>query len=277
MSFSGSGSDPDGNLPLTYRWQFGAGSGIPDATVEDPGSVQFNVPGTYTVSFTVTDSQGLSDPTPATLVITVQSNSPVLSHTGWSLHYVDSQELTYEKGVAVKSFDGNVNTFWHTQYKGSSPGYPHEIQINLGQTCTIDGFRYVPRQDGCLNGWIGQYEFYISADGTNWGTALAAGTFASSASAKEISFAPKTGQFIRLRALSEVNGKPWASMAEIDVFGNLSKMQSQTVSAAATYAEKGQLSAYDVDATSVSAITFPVDGDRYNASRWNAGCGTPAW
>ena len=73
VSFSGTGSDPDGNLPLTYRWQFGAGSGIPDATVEDPGSVQFNVPGTYTVSFTVTDSQGLSDPTPATLVITVQN------------------------------------------------------------------------------------------------------------------------------------------------------------------------------------------------------------
>ena len=276
VSFSGTGGDPDGNLPLTHLWQFGAGSGIPGVTVEDPGSVQFKVPGTYTVNFTVTDSQGLSDPSPATLVITVQNKSIVIPHTDWTLHYVDSQELTAENGAAVNSFDGNVNTIWHTKYSGGSTGYPHEIQINLGQTYTIDGFRYLPRQDGGINGRIAQYELYVSVDGKNWGTAAATGTFANSAAAKQISFAPKTGQFIRLKALSEVNGNPWASMAEIDVLGNLYKVQSQTVSTAATYAVKGRPYAYDVDATSVSAITFPVDGNRYNASLWNAGCGTPA-
>ena len=102
---------------------------------------------------------------------TLPSSSQVISQAGWSLSYKDSEELVGENGAAVNSFDGNVNTVWHTQYKGGSPGCPsHEIQINLGQTYDMKGFRYLPRQDGWANGWIGQYEFYVSADGTNWGS-----------------------------------------------------------------------------------------------------------
>jgi hypothetical protein len=84
----------------------------------------------------------------------------------------------------------------------------------------IDGFRYLPRQDGCSNGNIAQYEFYISTDGSSWGSPVSTGTFANDASEKEVTFSPVvTGQFIRLRALSEVNGKPWTSMAELNLLG----------------------------------------------------------
>ncbi len=72
-----------------------------------------------------------------------------------------------------------------------------------------------------MNGRIGQYEFYVSTDGVNWGTAVATGTFANNSLEKEVVFASKTGRFIRLRALTEVNGKPWTSMAEINVLGVL--------------------------------------------------------
>jgi len=71
VEFAGTGYDPDNDLPLSYLWQFGAGSGVPDSTIEDPGQVQFNVPGTYTVTFTVTNASGLSDPSPATIGIHV--------------------------------------------------------------------------------------------------------------------------------------------------------------------------------------------------------------
>jgi len=69
------GSDPDGDLPLSFLWEFGVGSGIADSSAEDPGLVQFNNPGTFTVTFTVTDALGLPDPTPATRIITVISGS----------------------------------------------------------------------------------------------------------------------------------------------------------------------------------------------------------
>jgi hypothetical protein len=146
-----------------------------------------------------------------------QSNSSLIPHTGWSLKYVDSQNVNCP---AVNSFDGNVNTLWHTEWTVPSP-LPHEIQINMGQLYNLQAFRYLPRQDGGVNGRIGQYEFYVSTDGTNWGTAVATGTFANSATEKEVSFVSKTGQYIRLRALTEVNGNPWTSMAEINVLGSL--------------------------------------------------------
>src|SRR6185369_14134501 len=69
VSFSGTGSDPDNNLPLTFAWNFGGGA--TNSTVEDPGAVTFATAGTYTVTFTVTDAKGLADPTPATRTITV--------------------------------------------------------------------------------------------------------------------------------------------------------------------------------------------------------------
>ena len=73
VTFNGTGTDPDNNLPLTHLWTFGAGSGVANSTQEDPGPVQFNTAGTFTVTYTVTDaaSPPLADPTPATVMITV--------------------------------------------------------------------------------------------------------------------------------------------------------------------------------------------------------------
>ena len=222
VDFGGTGSDPDGDLPLSFLWQFGAGSGIPDSTEEDPELVQFNNPGTYTVTFTVTDALGLDDPTPAACIITVlqEFGGTIIPQTDWSLWYVDSEELIGEDGAAVNAFDGNVNTFWHTEWWASDRPPPHEVQIDVRLSYDIDGFRYLPRQDGGINGRIGQYEFYVSIDGSDWGEPVATGTFANDGTEKEVFFSPKTGRFTRLRALTEVNGNPWTAMAEINILGN---------------------------------------------------------
>jgi len=143
----------------------------------------------------------------------------VIPQTGWTLKYADSEALSAY--AATNAFDGNANTMWHTAWSVGSPGYPHEIQINLGQLYDIEKFRYLPRQDGGANGRIAQFEFYVSEDGTNWGSPVATGVFANSKVEKEVSCAAKTGQYIRLVALSEVNGNPWTSMAEINVLGSV--------------------------------------------------------
>ncbi len=74
VDFTGTGSDPDNNLPLSYLWDFGDPA-IADALVEDPGLIQFNNVGSFTVTFTVTDDLGLADPTPATVNVNVQNPS----------------------------------------------------------------------------------------------------------------------------------------------------------------------------------------------------------
>ncbi len=68
VSFQGIGSDPDGNTPLTYSWDFGGGA--TNSTLQNP-RVRFSRNGTYTVRLTVRDSRGLADPTPATITVRV--------------------------------------------------------------------------------------------------------------------------------------------------------------------------------------------------------------
>jgi len=69
VNFTGSPSDPDGPTSFSFLWDFGGGAA--NRTVEDPGNTTFSTPGTFTVTFTVRDGQGLADPTPDTRVITV--------------------------------------------------------------------------------------------------------------------------------------------------------------------------------------------------------------
>jgi hypothetical protein len=142
----------------------------------------------------------------------------VIPQTEWKMVYTDSEETVGEDGAAVNAFDGNATTIWHTQWRDAEPPHPHEIQINLGQIYELSGFLYLPRSNS-QNGRILEYEFYVSTDGSNWGEPVATGKFSNTASEQEATFSAKKGQFIRLKALSEVNGKPWSSVAEINVLG----------------------------------------------------------
>ena len=100
VDFNGTGSDPENNLPLTYQWNFGNGS---TSTLADPPPVQYVNPGNYTVTFTVRDALGNADPVPATRTVTVQSGAPsydVISQSGWTLRFVDSQETQGSSNAA---------------------------------------------------------------------------------------------------------------------------------------------------------------------------------
>lgn len=129
---------------------------------------------------------------------------------------MDSQETVGESAPASNVLDGNSATIWHTQWYNSTTPMPHYIDIDLGGTYQVTNLYYLPRQSSA-NGRIAQYEVYVSADGTNWGTAVATGTFPNTTAEQTVSFGAKTGRYLRLRALSEVNGNPWTSVAELNV------------------------------------------------------------
>jgi hypothetical protein len=157
---------------------------------------------------------------PFTVGSTPASTAPgTIPQGGWRLQFVSSQELTGENGAATNAFDGNPSTIWHTAYRPTTVQPPHTIDIDLGSAYAVSGFRYLPRQDGGTNGRIASYEFYVSTDGVTWGSRVAAGTLANLAQQQEVRFATKNGRFIRLRALSAVNGAAFASMAELNVLG----------------------------------------------------------
>ena len=126
---------------------------------------------------------------------------------------VDSEALGHEASNAI---DGNPNTIWHTAWEPTPAPYPHEMQIELPES-EIKGFTYLPRQD-MTNGWINQYEVYVSLDGQSWGTPAATGRFERNRNQKKILFSEvRKGRFFRFVALSGLDGQAFASAAEIDL------------------------------------------------------------
>ena len=130
---------------------------------------------------------------------------------------VDSEELQDENDAGANAVDDNPNTIWDTEYKDHTPGPPHEIVIELFPPSEIKGFAYLPRQDGKENGSIKDFEFYVSDDGINFGEPLKKGEFKRGSEEKIETFQPVKCRFIKLKALSEINGKLWTSAAEIRV------------------------------------------------------------
>jgi hypothetical protein len=129
----------------------------------------------------------------------------------------DSEETANEDGKAANAVDGDPATFWHTKYTDEVPPCPHEIVIELIPPSIISGFTYLPRQDDQVNGTIKDYELYMGDNDKDFGQPVKKGTFPEGKDKHTISFDPKKVRFIKLKALSEINGEAWTSAAEIGV------------------------------------------------------------
>ncbi|TDE46572.1 PKD domain-containing protein [Flavobacterium rhamnosiphilum] len=200
-------TDKSVGTPTSWSWSFPGGT--PSTSTAQNPTVTYSTEGIYPVTLSITSASG-------TDIVTKNSYinvSTFVPQTGWSLKYVDSEETSSENTPATNAFDGSNSTFWGTNWSSTNPSPPHEIQIDMGTNYNVNGFNYVPRQNGA-NGRIANYEFYVSADGVNW-TLTNSGTWANDAVEKSLSFTPVSARYIRLRALSEVNGNPWTAVGEI--------------------------------------------------------------
>lgn len=83
----------------------------------------------------------------------------MLSKGGWSVFWVDSEELQAEDGHAENAIDGDVETIWHTQWGAAKPQHPHTIVLDLGKEQVVSGFGYQARK-GTAPARIHQYRVY---------------------------------------------------------------------------------------------------------------------
>ncbi|BBO82767.1 hypothetical protein DSCO28_33330 [Desulfosarcina ovata subsp. sediminis] len=127
----------------------------------------------------------------------------------------DSSVFGYRCSEAI---DGDPNTIWHTTWGADQTSHPHWIILGLSEEATICGFRYLPRQD-MENGRIDEYRFYTSLDGVVW-EEQSQGNFTNTADEQERLFTPVSANFIKLEALSEVNGEAFTSVAELVILGS---------------------------------------------------------
>lgn len=114
------------------------------------------------------------------------------------------------------AFDGTPETIWHTDWGDKEARHPFTVDIDLGSVCPVNGFRYLPRQESS-NGRIANYDIYASTDKDAFGEPVAKGTWPNTKDEQSVSFPTTNARYIRLKVLSEVNGKPYASAAEFDI------------------------------------------------------------
>ena len=122
----------------------------------------------------------------------------------------DSYANGYE---CFKAMDGNPGTMWHTPWDSSETGHPHDMIVDLGSSHAISGFGYLPRPGGG-NGTIKEYEIYVSENDKDFGKPALKGSFTKPTSENVVNLPAKVkGRYVKLRALSEVNGRPWTSVS----------------------------------------------------------------
>ena len=135
----------------------------------------------------------------------------------------DSYSPQYSPALSV---DGNPDTLWHTEFVGAMPGFPHELILELDAPRVVAGLTYVPRK-GSTNGQVKEFEVYLSADGKLWGPAAAKGTWPSDPLPKTVFLPRRPARFVKLRGLSEVNGNPYMSAAEVEVIVSQGKREER--------------------------------------------------
>ena len=133
----------------------------------------------------------------------------------WKMTASSFERNEGEPGNAV---DGQDGSFWHSRWSKDAPSHPHWLAVDFGQALTFKTVTVLPRQGGNANGRIKDFEVYVSADGKSWGSPIAKGTWKNNGGQQTVTLkAPATARHLKLVALSEVTGQPFASLAELDV------------------------------------------------------------
>jgi galactose oxidase len=149
-------------------------------------------------------------------LLTDPAVGPALPRAGWTVS-ADSADAA---DPARNVLDGDALTIWQTPETGTVPPLPHSITIDMQATHVVTGLAYLPRQDGILDGNIGQYSISVSTDGVNWGGPVATGTWTDDQTQKYATFAARSARYVRLTALTEAGDRgPWTSAAEINILG----------------------------------------------------------
>jgi len=140
------------------------------------------------------------------------SHLPRIENVPLEVVYASSQEP--REGDAAHLTDGETSTIWHTMYSVTLAKFPHWVDFDAASVKNMKGFTYTPRMDSS-NGYVKDYEIYVSMDGKEWGEPVMKGSFERTGETHKVMFdKPVKARYIRFRALSEQRGNDYASGAE---------------------------------------------------------------
>ena len=128
-----------------------------------------------------------------------------------------TSEQTKDGEVAANAIDGDLTTIWHTAYSGAS--FPVTFDITLAEVSHVDYVKYIPRQDGNVNGYWNKVEilYCSTTDGSDFASL---GVFTLPTSSGNYDFyLPNNGVECGKLRLSIKSGKNgFASAAEVELY-----------------------------------------------------------
>lgn len=133
-----------------------------------------------------------------------------ISKQRWKLVGVDDDG-------ASSVLDGDPSTAWHQEV--GEEGMPVDLVIDLGETHTLKGFRYLPDQEKWSRGILVNYRFHVSGNGRDWDL-VSEGEFSNIRNNPVMqtkTFDPVVARYVKLQALSNTAGDAAAGYAELDV------------------------------------------------------------
>jgi hypothetical protein len=140
-----------------------------------------------------------------------------VSKDGWSIAGFSTQEPAEgaPNGLATAVIDDKLNTFWHSQWSGGNPPYPHWFTIDMGKDVIIACIEVFRRQGN--GGGQTKHQFFYSSNGTDW---TDFGTFpmdaTTNAGQKFRMATSPTARYIKYVALQGPNF--YAFLAELNVY-----------------------------------------------------------
>ncbi len=210
--------------------------------------------GTYSYRVRAYDNDSYSDFS-NTIQVEIGNNPPdVLDDcTGCVVYDTNSEETTNANHEKEKAADGDPNTYWHSNWYDDNTSHPHFIAIDLGEEKDLVGFSYQGRQSG-TTGMVKDYILF-GWDGTSW-QQLSSGTFQKSTLKQTVEFEKFRSRYIYFRALSEVDDKRWASVAELTVRYTSSQNTTRLANQDIINTERPLVDVTDFDGIKVFPVPF---------------------
>lgn len=145
-----------------------------------------------------------------------------LAKDNWSVDSFSSEEATGEgpnNGRVIFLYDGNLDTFWHSQWSGAYKVYPHYFIIDMGQKAELVAFEVARRNNQAF--FPSKFTFEVSDDKENWQGQEFVGNQDINGMQKFTFDTPVTGRYFKFTGLEDAKhgNQKHMCVSEITVFG----------------------------------------------------------
>lgn len=203
-------------------YSFASSMPLPNGTTETTLLVEVKgsqlQPGDYMLPIRIKNvSQFEISSTNAIYPMAIRIMGEQLDRTEWTAE-ANTEELAGEvqnnSGPVECLLDGNLQTFWHSQWQNGSHALPHEVIIDVQKECTFTQFALVQREG---SNYVKAGNFQVSSDKAHWETV---GDFSmkQESGAQVFGVTPTKGRYFKILITESYNGNN-SALAEVYAYG----------------------------------------------------------